>query len=40
LDGTEDDLIWNNEEVKEVRKTEEIEEREIVNLEDESADEN
>ena len=40
LDSTEDDLIQNNEKVEEVRETEEIEEREIVNLNDESADEN
>ena len=36
LDGTEDDLIWNNEGLE---NTKEIDEREIVNLDDESADE-
>ena len=36
LDGTEDDLIWNNEELE---NTEEIDVREIVNLDDESANE-
>ena len=36
LDGTEDDLIWNNEELE---NTEEIDVREIVNLDDESPDE-